>query len=135
MMMTTTWGLNQRTLVVMWELVSTLWSLVDGCLPKELTATSTLRTLIYNGSSEPHCAWVIRGADRGDVIGMKIVDWITPSGFSCSRDRLIGHRWVDHPAAAVMEARVPGQWVDRPAAVVMEAREQGRCWIDHPAAA
>ncbi|KAL8566840.1 hypothetical protein ACOMHN_052238 [Nucella lapillus] len=46
-----------------------------------------------------------------------------------------GHRWVDHPAAAVMEARVPGQWVDRPAAVVMEAREQGRCWIDHPAAA
>ncbi|KAL8560611.1 hypothetical protein ACOMHN_062576 [Nucella lapillus] len=46
-----------------------------------------------------------------------------------------GHRWVDHPAAAVMEARVPGQWVDRPAAMVMEAREQGRCWIDHPAAA
>ncbi|KAL8558865.1 hypothetical protein ACOMHN_054296 [Nucella lapillus] len=49
--------------------------------------------------------------------------------------RVQGHRWVDHPAAAVMEARVPGQWVDRPAAVVMEAREQGRCWIDHPAAA
>ncbi|KAL8616654.1 hypothetical protein ACOMHN_031636 [Nucella lapillus] len=51
------------------------------------------------------------------------------------RARVQGHRWVDHPAAAVMEARVPGQWVDRPAAVVMEAREQGRCWIDHPAAA
>ncbi|KAL8585600.1 hypothetical protein ACOMHN_067045 [Nucella lapillus] len=49
--------------------------------------------------------------------------------------RVQGHRWVDHPAAAVMEARVPGQWVDCPAAVVMEAREQGRCWIDHPAAA
>ncbi|KAL8612657.1 hypothetical protein ACOMHN_044598 [Nucella lapillus] len=49
--------------------------------------------------------------------------------------RVQGHRWVDHPVAAVMEARVPGQWVDRPAAVVMEAREQGRCWIDHPAAA
>ncbi|KAL8600912.1 hypothetical protein ACOMHN_045049 [Nucella lapillus] len=51
------------------------------------------------------------------------------------RARVQGHRWVDHPAAAVMEARVPGQWVDRPAAMVMEAREQGRCWIDHPAAA
>ncbi|KAL8604516.1 hypothetical protein ACOMHN_015800 [Nucella lapillus] len=51
------------------------------------------------------------------------------------RARVQGHRWVDHPAAAVMEARVPRQWVDRPAAVVMEAREQGRCWIDHPAAA
>ncbi|KAL8616798.1 hypothetical protein ACOMHN_017835 [Nucella lapillus] len=51
------------------------------------------------------------------------------------RARVQGHHWVDHPAAAVMEARVPGQWVDRPAAVVMEAREQGRCWIDHPAAA
>ncbi|KAL8623560.1 hypothetical protein ACOMHN_045494 [Nucella lapillus] len=51
------------------------------------------------------------------------------------RARVQGHRWVDHPAAAVMEARVPGQWVDRPAAVVMEAREQGCCWIDHPAAA
>ncbi|KAL8624110.1 hypothetical protein ACOMHN_036113 [Nucella lapillus] len=38
------------------------------------------------------------------------------------RARVQGHRWVDHPAAAVMEARVPGQWVDRPAAVVMEAR-------------
>ncbi|KAL8592579.1 hypothetical protein ACOMHN_030264 [Nucella lapillus] len=48
---------------------------------------------------------------------------------------LQGHRWVDHPAAAVMEARVPGQWVDRPAAMVIEAREQRRCWIDHPAAA
>ncbi|KAL8578328.1 hypothetical protein ACOMHN_031702 [Nucella lapillus] len=34
------------------------------------------------------------------------------------RARVQGHRWVDHPAAAVMEARVPGQWVDRPAAVV-----------------
>ncbi|KAL8587731.1 hypothetical protein ACOMHN_020949 [Nucella lapillus] len=54
---------------------------------------------------------------------------------SMMRARVQGHRWVDHPAAAVMEARVPGQWVDRPAAVVMEAREQGRCWIDHPAAA
>ncbi|KAL8614649.1 hypothetical protein ACOMHN_037702 [Nucella lapillus] len=51
------------------------------------------------------------------------------------RARVQGHRWVDHPVAAVMEARVPGQWVDRPAAMVMEAREQGRCWIDHPAAA
>ncbi|KAL8558291.1 hypothetical protein ACOMHN_059538 [Nucella lapillus] len=51
------------------------------------------------------------------------------------RAKVQGHRWVDHPAAAVMEARVPGQWVDRPAAMVMEAREQGRCWIDHPAAA
>ncbi|KAL8591546.1 hypothetical protein ACOMHN_055513 [Nucella lapillus] len=51
------------------------------------------------------------------------------------RARVQGHRWVDHPAAAVMEARVLGQWVDRPAAMVMEAREQGRCWIDHPAAA
>ncbi|KAL8614373.1 hypothetical protein ACOMHN_007711 [Nucella lapillus] len=51
------------------------------------------------------------------------------------RARVQGHRWVDHPAAAVMEARVPGQWVDRLAAMVMEAREQGRCWIDHPAAA
>ncbi|KAL8598173.1 hypothetical protein ACOMHN_043244 [Nucella lapillus] len=51
------------------------------------------------------------------------------------RARVQEHRWVDHPAAAVMEARVPGQWVDRPAAMVMEAREQGRCWIDHPAAA
>ncbi|KAL8606808.1 hypothetical protein ACOMHN_049637 [Nucella lapillus] len=51
------------------------------------------------------------------------------------RARVQGHRWVDHPAAAVMEARVPGQRVDRPAAMVMEAREQGRCWIDHPAAA
>ncbi|KAL8602200.1 hypothetical protein ACOMHN_022713 [Nucella lapillus] len=51
------------------------------------------------------------------------------------RARVQGHRWVDHTAAAVMKARVPGQWVDRPAAVVMEAREQGRCWIDHPAVA
>ncbi|KAL8564274.1 hypothetical protein ACOMHN_050885 [Nucella lapillus] len=51
------------------------------------------------------------------------------------RVRVRGHRWVDHPAAAVMKARVPGQWVDCPAAVVMEAREQGRCWIDHPAVA
>ncbi|KAL8612653.1 hypothetical protein ACOMHN_044594 [Nucella lapillus] len=51
------------------------------------------------------------------------------------RAKVQGHRWVDHPAAAVMEARVPGQWVDRPAAMVMEAREQGRCWIDLPAAA
>ncbi|KAL8560472.1 hypothetical protein ACOMHN_052168 [Nucella lapillus] len=33
------------------------------------------------------------------------------------RAKVQGHRWVDHPAAAVMEARVPGQWVDRPAAV------------------
>ncbi|KAL8586566.1 hypothetical protein ACOMHN_053919 [Nucella lapillus] len=54
---------------------------------------------------------------------------------SMMRARVRGHRWVDHPAAAVMKARVPGQWVDRPAAVVMEAREQGRCWIDHPAVA
>ncbi|KAL8593216.1 hypothetical protein ACOMHN_009871 [Nucella lapillus] len=54
---------------------------------------------------------------------------------SMMRARVQGHRWVDHPAAAVMKARVPGQWVDRPAAVVMEAREQGRCWIDHPAVA
>ncbi|KAL8581320.1 WD repeat-containing protein 35 [Nucella lapillus] len=54
---------------------------------------------------------------------------------SMMRARVQGHRWVDHPAASVMEARVPGQWVDHPAAVVMEAREQGRCWIDHPAAA
>ncbi|KAL8565326.1 hypothetical protein ACOMHN_029022 [Nucella lapillus] len=52
---------------------------------------------------------------------------------SMMRARVRGHRWVDHPAAAVMKARVPGQWVDCPAAVVMEAREQGRCWIDHPA--
>ncbi|KAL8565978.1 hypothetical protein ACOMHN_054994 [Nucella lapillus] len=51
------------------------------------------------------------------------------------RAKVQGHRWVDHPAAAVMEARVPGQWVDRPAAMVMEARKQGHCWIDHPAAA
>ncbi|KAL8568914.1 hypothetical protein ACOMHN_017086 [Nucella lapillus] len=51
------------------------------------------------------------------------------------RARVRGHRWVDHPAAAVMKARVPVQWVDCPAAVVMEAREQGRCWIDHPAVA
>ncbi|KAL8563063.1 hypothetical protein ACOMHN_059580 [Nucella lapillus] len=48
------------------------------------------------------------------------------------RARVQGHHWVDHPAAAVMEARVPGQWVDRPAAVVMEAREQGRHWVDRP---
>ncbi|KAL8583765.1 hypothetical protein ACOMHN_000386 [Nucella lapillus] len=54
---------------------------------------------------------------------------------SMMRARVRGHRWVDHPAAAVMKARVPGQWVDCPAAVVMEAREQGRCWIDHPAVA
>ncbi|KAL8564966.1 hypothetical protein ACOMHN_019868 [Nucella lapillus] len=54
---------------------------------------------------------------------------------SMMRARVQGHRWVDHPAAAAMKARVPGQWVDRPAAVVMEAREQGRCWIDHPAVA
>ncbi|KAL8590908.1 hypothetical protein ACOMHN_052666 [Nucella lapillus] len=54
---------------------------------------------------------------------------------SMMRARVRGHCWVDHPAAAVMEARVPGQWVDCPAAVVMEAREQGRCWIDHPAVA
>ncbi|KAL8579823.1 hypothetical protein ACOMHN_048100 [Nucella lapillus] len=52
---------------------------------------------------------------------------------SMMRARVRGHHWVDHPAAAVMKARVPGQWVDCPAAVVMEAREQGRCWIDHPA--
>ncbi|KAL8586493.1 hypothetical protein ACOMHN_055197 [Nucella lapillus] len=45
---------------------------------------------------------------------------------SMMRARVRGHRWVDHPAAAVMKARVPGQWVDCPAAVVMEAREQGR---------
>ncbi|KAL8620896.1 hypothetical protein ACOMHN_025029 [Nucella lapillus] len=51
------------------------------------------------------------------------------------RARVQGHRWVDHPAAAMMEAKVPGQWVDHPAAVAMEAREQGRCWIDHPTAA
>ncbi|KAL8604713.1 hypothetical protein ACOMHN_017672 [Nucella lapillus] len=54
---------------------------------------------------------------------------------SMMRARVRGHRWVDHPAAAVMKARVPWQWVDCPAAVVMEAREQGRCWIDHPAVA
>ncbi|KAL8592182.1 hypothetical protein ACOMHN_030857 [Nucella lapillus] len=54
---------------------------------------------------------------------------------SMMRARVRGHRWVDHPAAAVMKARVPGQWIDCPAAVVMEAREQGRCWIDHPAVA
>ncbi|KAL8625790.1 hypothetical protein ACOMHN_012382 [Nucella lapillus] len=54
---------------------------------------------------------------------------------SMMRARVRGHCWVDHPAAAVMKARVPGQWVDCPAAVVMEAREQGRCWIDHPAVA
>ncbi|KAL8592236.1 hypothetical protein ACOMHN_030911 [Nucella lapillus] len=54
---------------------------------------------------------------------------------SMMRARVRGHRWVDHPAAAVMKARVPGQWVDCPAAVVMEAREQGCCWIDHPAVA
>ncbi|KAL8575825.1 hypothetical protein ACOMHN_014830 [Nucella lapillus] len=54
---------------------------------------------------------------------------------SMMRARVRGHRWVDHPVAAVMKARVPGQWVDCPAAVVMEAREQGRCWIDHPAVA
>ncbi|KAL8619511.1 hypothetical protein ACOMHN_011862 [Nucella lapillus] len=54
---------------------------------------------------------------------------------SMMRARVRGHRWVDHPAAAVMKARVPGQWVDCPAAVVMEAREQGRCWIYHPAVA
>ncbi|KAL8600877.1 hypothetical protein ACOMHN_045015 [Nucella lapillus] len=54
---------------------------------------------------------------------------------SMMRARVRGHRWVDHPAAAVMKARVPGQWVDCPAAVVMEAREQGRCWIDHSAVA
>ncbi|KAL8577199.1 hypothetical protein ACOMHN_061326 [Nucella lapillus] len=54
---------------------------------------------------------------------------------SMMRARVQGHRWVDHPAAAVMKARVPGQWVDRPAAVVMEAREQGRCWIDNSAVA
>ncbi|KAL8589368.1 hypothetical protein ACOMHN_021520 [Nucella lapillus] len=54
---------------------------------------------------------------------------------SMMRARVRGHRWVYHPAAAVMKARVPGQWVDCPAAVVMEAREQGRCWIDHPAVA
>ncbi|KAL8618141.1 hypothetical protein ACOMHN_034368 [Nucella lapillus] len=54
---------------------------------------------------------------------------------SMMRARVQGHRWVDHPAAAVMKARVPGQWVDCPAAVVMEARGQGRCWIDHPAVA
>ncbi|KAL8566192.1 hypothetical protein ACOMHN_034768 [Nucella lapillus] len=54
---------------------------------------------------------------------------------SMMRARVRGHRWVDHHAAAVMKARVPGQWVDRPAAVVMEVREQGRCWIDHPAVA
>ncbi|KAL8600766.1 hypothetical protein ACOMHN_055961 [Nucella lapillus] len=54
---------------------------------------------------------------------------------SMMRARVRGHRWVDHPAAAVMKAGVPGQWVDCPAAVVMEAREQGRCWIDHPAVA
>ncbi|KAL8575853.1 hypothetical protein ACOMHN_014858 [Nucella lapillus] len=52
---------------------------------------------------------------------------------SMMRARVQGHRWVDHPAATVMKARVPGHRVDRPAAVVMEAREQGRCWIDHPA--
>ncbi|KAL8563028.1 hypothetical protein ACOMHN_067585 [Nucella lapillus] len=54
---------------------------------------------------------------------------------SMMRARVQGHRWVDHPAAVVMKARVPGQWVDRPAAVVMEAREQGCCGIDHPAVA
>ncbi|KAL8565251.1 hypothetical protein ACOMHN_001149 [Nucella lapillus] len=54
---------------------------------------------------------------------------------SMMRARVRRHRWVDHPAAAVMKARVPGQWVDCPVAVVMEAREQGRCWIDHPAVA
>ncbi|KAL8584613.1 hypothetical protein ACOMHN_002342 [Nucella lapillus] len=54
---------------------------------------------------------------------------------SMMRARVQGHRWVDHPAAAVMKVRVPGQWVGCPAAVVMEAREQGRCWIDHPAVA
>ncbi|KAL8617386.1 hypothetical protein ACOMHN_050323 [Nucella lapillus] len=43
---------------------------------------------------------------------------------SMMRARVQGHRWVDHPAAAVMKARVPGQWVDRPAAVVMEARDR-----------
>ncbi|KAL8613852.1 hypothetical protein ACOMHN_032842 [Nucella lapillus] len=37
------------------------------------------------------------------------------------RARVQGHRWVDHPAAAVMEARVPGQWVDRPAAMEKQA--------------
>ncbi|KAL8603464.1 hypothetical protein ACOMHN_053131 [Nucella lapillus] len=54
---------------------------------------------------------------------------------SMMRARVQGHRWVDHPAAAVIKAKVPGQWVDRPAAVVIEASEQGRCWIDHPAVA
>ncbi|XP_076446313.1 uncharacterized protein LOC143283824 [Babylonia areolata] len=63
--------------------------MVESCTPKELVATSSFQALVYNGSTEPQCAWVIRGADEGDVIGMRVTDWITPSGFSCSRDRLI----------------------------------------------
>ncbi|KAL8612914.1 hypothetical protein ACOMHN_034991 [Nucella lapillus] len=79
-----------------------------------------------------------RVAKSMDAVTLKAMKmWTSSEMYSkqtpCRRKK--GHRWVDHPAAAVMEARVPGQWVDRPAALVMEAREQGRCWIDHPAAA